>query len=231
MRSLFILSLPRSLSTTTYRAAARALGLAEPSWALQGEILNRDLVRRRRINRPGRVKFLTSESDAARFDKVVRFLDCAAQPEGFAYKDVVQPFVLSQWEGIDRFAVLKIRREPAEVAFAMLNRNWTYPSRVAIHRPDRTGAVVEGLLRAEAAVARVPGVTVEFAHLIESEDALAAALSTLYPDVDLPMPSYIDDHFVRGRALREAARSGSTDYSATVATVNALRASVVASAA
>ena len=38
--SLFVVSLPRSLSTVTYHAARRALGLAEPTWTTDGEILN-----------------------------------------------------------------------------------------------------------------------------------------------------------------------------------------------
>jgi hypothetical protein len=43
MRSLFILSLPRSLSTDTFRGARDALGLKAPHWVTNGEILNHDL--------------------------------------------------------------------------------------------------------------------------------------------------------------------------------------------
>ena len=45
--SLFVVSLPRSLSSFLYVAAARAIGLAEPAWTSDGEILNRDRVPRR----------------------------------------------------------------------------------------------------------------------------------------------------------------------------------------
>ena len=40
--SLFVLSLPRSLSTLLYHAAREAMTLCEPAWTSDGEILNAD---------------------------------------------------------------------------------------------------------------------------------------------------------------------------------------------
>ena len=44
MHSLFIVSLPRSLSSQTYELCTKAIGLKEPRWTTHGEILNADRV-------------------------------------------------------------------------------------------------------------------------------------------------------------------------------------------
>ncbi|MBI3782341.1 MAG: hypothetical protein HY270_02960 [Deltaproteobacteria bacterium] len=133
MRSLFIVALPRSLSSLTFRAARDALGLKPPAWAEIGEILNHDL--HTLSNWPklsdSNRKFLTRERDPARFDSVLAFLEQVVSPEGYIYKDVVNPFVVAEWPGLRKLRVLKIRRNLADVAFAMQRRGWAYPRIVA----------------------------------------------------------------------------------------------------
>ena len=51
LSSLFVVSLPRSLSSLLYVAAARAIGLSQPAWTSDGETLNRDRVPRRMRSR------------------------------------------------------------------------------------------------------------------------------------------------------------------------------------
>ena len=86
MRSLFVVSLPRSLSSLLYVAASRALGLAEPGWTTDGEILNRDRVPRRLQHlAPADERFtllgsrpdrgVAVDAKAARFDPEPRLVD------------------------------------------------------------------------------------------------------------------------------------------------------------
>jgi hypothetical protein len=227
MKSLFVLSLPRSLSTIVYEAAQLSLGLRRPAWTSAGEILNVDRapLSVRRL-RSGRAKFTMKEHEPVRFERLTSLLACAAAPEGFAYKDVVHPFVTSEWPGISEFCVLKIRRDPAEVAFAMLERGWGYPCRAATLGRDYEAAVVEGLLRAERALASVPGEVLDYADAIADHEALRSVLGRLYPDARLDGLSYIDGNFVLGRLRREANRRQSTRYEELRATVDAVRSSL-----
>jgi hypothetical protein len=133
VQSLFIVSLPRSLSMLTFGVCRDALGLAAPSWAVGGEILNHDLHRLGpwpRADQEGG-KYLTETNDPRRMRAATDFLDTVANPRGHVYKDVVNPFVLAGWEGLPAFGVLKIRRDVAEVAAAMLARGWSYPAHAA----------------------------------------------------------------------------------------------------
>jgi hypothetical protein len=210
LRSLFVLSLPRSLSSLLYVAAAGALGLAEPSWTSDGEILNRERVPRRRQRlAPADERFTLLGSAPDTFASMTRYLDGTALRNGHAYKDVVQPFVLGGWEGLGEFEVLKVRRNVAEVAYTMLKRQWLYPARAASVYDAHPWAVVEGLVRAEAVLDALPGVTVEYADAVLSEAPLEAALRRLYPDVELAPLCYIDRGFGRTRGRLEAERRDS----------------------
>jgi hypothetical protein len=128
-RSLFIISLPRSLSMRVYGATRDALGLAGPRWAVGGEVLNHDLLAMSRWPKllPSGHKYLTPETAPERVRMLHAYLDDVTQPEGRIYKDVVQPFVLASWAGLSRFAILKIRRDLVEVVHALLERGWHYP--------------------------------------------------------------------------------------------------------
>src|SRR5919198_1173392 len=132
LKSLFILSLPRSLSSLTYQIACRAVGLAEPIWTMDGEILNIDRMAHHRGPRIDEgVKFTTRHDDPELFQKLTDFLSEVVVPNGFAYKDVVHPFVVSEWHGLKDFGVLKIQRDVCDVAFSMLESHWYYPRHAA----------------------------------------------------------------------------------------------------
>jgi hypothetical protein len=210
LRSLFVLSLPRSLSSLLYVAAARAVGLGEPGWTTDGEILNRERVPRRLQSlAPADERFTLLGSAPDVFASMTSYLDEAALRQGFAYKDVVQPFVLGGWEGLGDFNVLKIRRNVAEVAYTMLKRQWVYPARAASVFDAHPWALVEGLVRAEAVLDALPGETVDYADAVLDHGSLAAALGRLYPDAWLAQPRYIDRGFARTRRRLEAERRDS----------------------
>jgi len=208
--SLFVVSLPRSLSSLLYIAAARALGLSEPTWTSDGEILNRDRMPRRLQSRaPADERFtLLSEAPDA-FASMTSYLDGAALRQGFAYKDVVQPFVIGGWEGLGDFRVLKVRRNVAEVAYTMLKRQWLYPARAASVFEEHPWALVEGLVRAEAVLDALPGVAVDYADAVLGHGPLEAALRRLYPEAQLEPLRYVDRGFARTRRRLESERRAS----------------------
>jgi hypothetical protein len=208
--SLFVVSLPRSLSSLVYTAAVHSVGLAEPAWTSDGEILNRDRVPRRLQGlAPADERFTLLGSAPDAFAGMTSYLDRAALRQGFAYKDVVQPFVIGGWEGLGEFRVLKVRRNVAEVAYTMLRRRWLYPARAASVFDAHPWALVEGLVRAEAVLDALPGETVEYADAVLGHGSLERALGRLYPGAPLEPPRYIDRRFSRTRHRLEAERRGS----------------------
>ncbi len=190
--SLFVIGLPRSGSGEAYARATSALGLRRPSWTSDGEILNLDRYATHLGARHDEgAKFTRPNSDPALFASVTELLATAVRRRGFAYKDVVQPFVVSQWEGIRELRVLHVRRDVAEVACAMLKRRWLYPAAVPSsngpsgHDPlAPLAALVAGLIEAERALESVPAVRIEFEELILDAGTLNSALEELYPSVE-----------------------------------------------
>jgi hypothetical protein len=216
MRSLFVVALPRSLSSVAYHAARLALGLDEPVWTSDGEILNND--RFALYGGPTHdagTKYVHPVTEPALFHRAAAFLDQAACREGFAYKDVVQPFVAAAWLPASGLRVLCIRRPLADVAFSMLQMKWLYPARAAAldeHNGDEEPlsaetAVVRGLLAAEAALQALPAEVVEYDDLIADEEALLAALRRLYPGDRVRGFRFIDESFARRRSAVLARRS------------------------
>lgn len=213
LSSLFVVSLPRSLSSLLYEAAVASLGLAQPGWTTDGEILNRDRVPRRLQDiAPADERFTLLGSAPDVFSDMTQYLDQAALRQGFAYKDVVQPFVVGGWDGLGEFKVLKVRRDLAEVAYAMLKRQWWYPSRAASIFDTRPWSLVEGLVRAEAVLDALPGETVDYADAVIDHEPLEAALRRLYPETPLAAVRYIDRRFVRTRRRLEIDRRDSIVY-------------------
>jgi hypothetical protein len=222
--SLFVVSLPRSLSSLLYVAAAHAIGLAEPNWTSAGEILNRERVPRRlQSMAPADERFTLLGSAPDAFASMTSYLDSAARRRGFAYKDVVQPFVLGGWEGLGDFKVLKVRRNVAEVAYTMLKRQWLYPARAASVFDEHPWALVEGLVRAEVVLDALPGETVEYADAVLDHQALETALQRLYPDAQLIPFRYIDRGFARTRGRLETERRGSLVFRRLESIVAAVR--------
>jgi len=181
--SLFIVSLPRSLSSMIYYIARVVLGLNAPSWTSDGEILNID----RYALYPGprhdmSIKFLLKEKNAALFQVAIDFLNQATVPAGFAYKDVVQPFVVSEWLRSSRFCVLRIKRDLTDVAFYMLRQGWHYPRFASRSEGDLEEMVIEGIIRADMALDCVPGEQVDYDNLMADESVLRNVLVKLYPN-------------------------------------------------
>jgi len=207
LASLFVVSLPRSLSSLLYLAAARAIGLAEPTWTSDGEILNRDRVPRRLQSlAPADERFTLLGTAPDVFAHMTTYLDGAALRRGFAYKDVVQPFVIGGWEGLGDFKVLKVRRNVAEVAYTMLKRQWLYPAQAASVFDEHPWAMIEGLVRAEAVLDALPGETVEYADAVLDHGTLELALRRLYPEAPLAPLCYIGRSFARTRQRLETER-------------------------
>lgn len=208
--SLFVVSLPRSLSSLLYVAATQAIRLAEPSWTSDGEILNRDRMPRRLQGlAPTEERFTLLGSAPDIFGDMTGYLDRTALRQGFAYKDVVQPFVLGGWDGLGDFKVVKVRRNLAEVAYAMLKRQWLYPARAASIFDAHPWTLVEGLVRADAVLDALPGESVDYADAVYAHEPLAGALRRLYPEVELAPLRYIDRGFSWKRKRLEAERRDS----------------------
>jgi hypothetical protein len=200
MRSLFLVSLPRSLSSLLFQAIRDALGLTEPVWTSDGEVLN--LHRYALMPTKGAIdgiRFLRRADDPTRFDRLLTFLDQATVREGFLYKDVVHPFVMAEWLPVSGLAALRIERPLADVAFAMLERGWLYPRSATEPVGDPERELLTGLVRGHQALASLPAPVVHFDELIYDEEPLTTALRTLYGD-DVSQPHYLDDSF---RAMRD----------------------------
>ncbi len=197
--SLFILSLPRSLSSLVHKTCCAALGFRNPAWTSDGEILNIE-----------RSTFLSDRAVGAKYSQAHQvhlfgpatdFLDEVVQPSGFCYKDVTQPFVTSAWlRAHPDIRVLKIVPNFAHVAYAMLRRRWFYPSIASQAATTAMPArVMAGLIKASAAIATVPGESVAFDDLVTGVEPLRQALLRLYPEIDLRTLDFGAD-FATGQA-------------------------------
>lgn len=185
--SLFVVGLPRSLSTAIFERARSALSLAAPAWTSAGEILNTG--RWRMLAREDDGDRFTTAHETARFEQWTRFLDDVVHPRGRAYKDVVQPFVCARWLAQAQLRghaprVLRVRRPLADVAWSMLEAGWRYPARAAATGAHDIDRLLSGLLQARDALSEPAAVEVDFDALMRGEDALASALRRLYPDID-----------------------------------------------
>jgi hypothetical protein len=208
--SLFVLSLPRSLSTLVYNVSSSAVGLKTPSWTTDGEILNVDrFAFLPKAQSDLGSKFLLEQRDEKRFRAISDFLTQCVSTEGFAYKDVIHPFLVAKWLKKRNFRVLKIRRNIAEVADAMLKQGWLYPANIFPNFDQTADSFIRALALAWKALDEVPGVTVNYQDLIENEEALAKALVKLYPTRPMLPIQYIDDQFKKRKAKTLARRDTS----------------------
>lgn len=203
-RSLIIVALPRSLSTVIYQQACTALGLRQPSWTTAGEILNGDRMVTSAERFGGEAPKYTPPECGYQFEQLLELVDDVVAPSGRIYKDVVQPFVVSQWLRRNDLAILRIRRPLADVAWAMQRLGWWFPEQAAPPSPDRWDRLVRGLRRASEALDALPAEVVEFEELINGEATLRSALERLYPERTLGRIDYLNDAFRerRQRVLR-----------------------------
>lgn len=213
LTSLFVVSLPRSLSSRVYQDAVRLLGLRSPLWTTSGEILNIDrMAAFTGIGDGGGEKFTHPLRNPLLAAQLCEFLDHVAQPKGYAYKDVIQPLVVARWPRLQTLKVLRINRPVPDVAYAMLHKGWHYPTAASLNllsADQRDGRpallrrlrrsrqpslevlvadVVEGLVRARRSLNEIPAATVEFDDLITNPRALVDALESLYPGVRVGPP-------------------------------------------
>jgi len=187
--SLFIVSLPRSFSSYAYLLARSALLMREPRFTTFGEILNFGRFEKSYAPSEGTLPsfFIRQDREPAAFHQGTAFLDRVVETCGFAYKDVVQPFVIAAWlHARKEFRILHIRRDLADVAIAMLELKWLYPAGAANCNTDVESAIAEGLVLADNVLATLPAVTVEYEEVVRDGTALSAALSELYPEFECP---------------------------------------------
>lgn len=196
MNSLFVISLPRSLSSLTYYISRVALGLKAPSWTSDGEILNIDrFALYAGPSNDTAPKFIVKDHDPVRFQCAMDFLDQATVSYGFAYKDVVHPFVVSEWLKSSEFRVLRIKRNLTDVAFSMLAHKWFYPRAASQNQTDAEAAIIEGIIRADMALDEAPGEHIDFDDLINDESVLRNALVKLYPSAPVLHFQYLNEKF------------------------------------
>ena len=222
VRSLFIVSLPRSLSTLIHYHSSLALQFRSPAWVDAGEVLNPDRLTIASGDAGSEAGKFTPPEQTLRFARLSEFLDDVIKPYDSVYKDVVQPFVVSQWLRKSDLAVLHIRRPVAEVAWAMLKRRWLYPANAA--PPDRpeTYRLIAGLIKATHALETVDAEHVDFAELTGNEESLTSALRRLYPDHEIPAINYIDREFRDRAASLQAERCADREWEAFQREVSAI---------
>jgi hypothetical protein len=198
--SIFIVSLPRSLSTLIHGVVRGALGLQEPRWTTAGEILNVD----RFVFLPnddieiGR-KYISETFNPAIFGKMIQFMDQVVSLTGFAYKDVVQPFVVTEWLRQNQVHVIRIKRNVVDVAYSMLNKGWHYPWHISDQAGSLEQKLIRGLVRAERSLDSICAKQIHFDEMIFDEQPVRTALAHFYENVDAERVRYINDQFIQKR--------------------------------
>lgn len=231
--SLFVVALPRSLSTAIFERARSALSLAAPAWTSAGEILNSG--RWRMLAREDDGDRFTTAHEVARFEQWTGFLDDVVRPHGRGYKDVVQPFVCARWLAQTQMRghaprVLRVRRPLADVAWSMLEAGWRYPARAAATGEHDIDRLLSGLLQARNAMSEPAAAEVDFDALMRGENALADALRQLYPDIDATHIDRcglrFDDAGFRAHSATVLARRGTPRWRMLDARIRAIEADV-----
>ncbi len=199
-QSLFILSLPRSLSSAVFNMSSMALGLQQPNWTSDGEILNSDRIDHSICSVAPFPKYSHNDRNQADVWRMFDFLDQVVLPSGYIYKDVVQPFVITEWLRTKKFPVLIIERDVVDVAYAMLMRKWNYPSDIVVNTEvDVLTGLVKGLKAAELELKKLDGERIHYNELIHNETSLHLALKNLYPRKRIPEIFYINNNFISYR--------------------------------
>ena len=222
VRSLFVVSLPRSLSTLIHYHTGLALRLRSPAWVDAGEVLNSDRLTIASGDLGSEADKFTSPDQTLRFARLTEFLDDVIKPYDSIYKDVVQPFVVSQWLRKSNLAVLHIRRPVADVAWAMLKRRWLYPANAAPPDYPETQRLIAGLSKAAQALETVNAEHVDFDQLVSNEESLKSALQRLYPEVEIPAINYIDREFRERAANLQSERGADSGWEAFQREVSAI---------
>jgi len=188
------------MSSWIYHVCRHSLGLHEPSWTSDGEVLNADrFALLPQPNNDFSNKFTQETTERDTFQKLSEFLGQIVVQRGYAYKDVVQPFVVGAWLKKNRPPTIRIKRNVADVAYSMLHNQWHYPRRIFPNTVCLELAVVQGLLHAERVLDSIPAQEVDFEKVIYDEKPLRSALCALYGDFPNRKVKFIDDEFLLKR--------------------------------
>ena len=209
--SLFVVGLPRSLSTLTFHVARLLLNLKEPIWTTDGEILNVDrfILTPPEFDHAGS-KYTLLDQDPHRFAQHLQFLEHCVIDTGFVYKDVVHPYVVAEFLRRRSYPVLFVDRPVVDVAYTMLKREWTYPA-IHLSGVDVAEALILGLISARTELLTVATAVTSFDELIVDENAIGQALKILYPKKSIGNVEYIRPEFQNRSTLLLSERH-STDY-------------------
>ncbi len=196
MRSLFIISLPRSLSTLVFDQACLAINLHAPGWVSSGELLNPDRWFTGTQIPHGAAKFIPAEKQF-QTEQLLSFLSDTVKSKGHCYKDVTQPFATSKWliNQQQKLAVIRIERPLTDIAYAMQAQGWRYPANAINNTEYHLDNFLNGLIIARNALRTVPAISVPFDDLIHDETTLATALQKLYPNNAINSIQYITPAF------------------------------------
>jgi len=201
MRSLFILSLPRSLSSQTYEWVRRSTRLKTPRWCTDGEFLNVDrYVHLAEGSDDSGLKLMRPDVHAIKFREMYTFAEEIVREEGYVYKDVVQPYLMRSFLQKNDFPVLKIKRSLADVAWSMQRKNWYYPSQLS-ENTSGLEALIRGLATMRDCLQSIPGETITFEEILRDERRLYHKLSQLYPYENLKWVRYMDAEFKAQRKV------------------------------
>ncbi|MEM9292143.1 MAG: hypothetical protein AAGD01_10720 [Acidobacteriota bacterium] len=196
-RSLFLVALPRSLSTLVHDLCAYALDLRSPSWARGGEILNGDQLVLQPESTEGTSRKFNLADERIIQQRIRAFLSDVVQPHGRLYRDVVQPFAVTRWLKENPMPTLWVRRPLADIAFSLSRQQLSFPARAGGGEGDELDQVLRGLVRARKALGTLGAEEIEFDHLVRDEEELRTALGRLYPDHQLPPLRYRNADFRR----------------------------------
>jgi hypothetical protein len=106
---------------------------------------------------------------------------------------------------------LHLKRNLANVAFAMSRWGWRYPCSASEHAEDPERAFLEGLVLADRALSALPAEREDYDALVADEKVLWAALSRLYPDRPLRRTPFMDERF-RSRRTETLARRDTREH-------------------
>ncbi|MFB6346465.1 MAG: hypothetical protein ABEK50_11950, partial [bacterium] len=165
MRSLILVSVPKSLSTLTVDFIQEALSLKRPQWTTAGEVLNTDrMTHSSGIGASGQ-RFLTADEDSdtpedepeqtfgdqhdRQFERLLQYLDHVVQAENFLYKDVIQPFVSAEYIRASEINSIYLHRPLTDVAYFMIQNDWYFPGNAVEGSAYPEENLILGLHRAQ----------------------------------------------------------------------------------
>jgi hypothetical protein len=141
----------------------------------------------------------TDTRQAKPFYKTTDFLNQLVKPQGFIYKDVTQPFVVSDWIKTRGIKAIYIKRNIADVAYSMLAKRWEYPAKLFPEVQNKQVALIKGLVSAQTALNSIPAIQLDFEQIIFDERPLRETLPSLCNETDFQYINYIDEQFEKAR--------------------------------